>query len=756
MLEPSITVTNVDETFNLAVDPVDNRLNILCPVISPSGPLELTRVTGPSELKRLFFGGKNITANDETSAIFARALSAEAPIWIKRGARNTMRGGISSASGDRVYVDENLLPVTGLEVTVDPPEITTVQESFDTWVADKTGVVRVDNVVYTSENMTGDWVKANSKPAKNLNTKISITAPLIGDVTLYIGDFTFTIAEGSSDFDSIMPTLISNKMFPQKFEASEESEVKNILDDTSIPTGITSLSWIAPLTVSAIYFDKNDESNFLISTDITSNGTINCYTLKTEQENADEWKLAENPCIDVTVVGGTTYAYYCGTYEGTSTVKNRLMTNATPTYKEFMSALIHDLAVDFHAGTSSESSIILPSATGVTGTSIDVSTSNINDVVDSEKFAIVSRFPSTTPVITAKLSEDEGIYRLQVSYADISETWNFAFDASLVDGYGNSLYYDRVNNNSELVYIVELNGEATSSGLSKVFGNEVTSDYSDVNDIISALESIAENEEAESYFDYIVDAGIVNTTLSSTIQNLCAKYYSFYPASCPSELTADSAISRRSALGSNWQTNFIAQTQRDTRVDSGSVILPASFYYTNRRIELGNTAQEFIALFGSNQGGINMENPLQKWTKTQRESFLDYQIPTLKRDPSSGYYINDNMTCYSTASYLQEDGIALMVNKINQVADAYAKTLISKYHTRALESQVVNELTLQLRNRMRVGTDNGPLSITVICDASNNPQSLINQRKIRIDVKASFTRSIRDVVVFSTIQSTAE
>ena len=80
MKEPNVTIYNVDETVGYVTDPVDNRMNILCPVVSPSGPVELTRVTGPTQFLNLYFGGRGVTAEDHMSVIYARSLVSRAPI----------------------------------------------------------------------------------------------------------------------------------------------------------------------------------------------------------------------------------------------------------------------------------------------------------------------------------------------------------------------------------------------------------------------------------------------------------------------------------------------------------------------------------------------------------------------------------------------------------------------------------------------------------------------------------------------------
>lgn len=757
MLEPSITVTNIDETVGLnSSNPSDNRLNILCPVISPSGPLQLTQVSGPSEFKRLYFGGRGVSANDDVTAVFARSLVSQAPLWIKRCARNTMRGGISSGSGSPIYVDENLNILTGSKVTIESPDATTVATAFGNWASSNAGYIRTNNTVYTkNEAPEEQFVKNTSE--KTIRRLIRFAGDTengtVGMVTLTVGDTRIQLDAGQRNLDELLAYLVQSEAYPQYFTGTGSLSDQ---EGTDLPTNVTEIGWVAPLGVTVVCEDSSDETAFVVST--PSGTTVNMFTLKTEEENTETWELT-NPNIEFSA-GGTLYAYYSGEYTGEATVKTRVTTSATPTYSEFMEGLVHYLASDFHADTASDSEIILPaSITTVEGSGVEVSTEEINTVSESERFAIIARFPSETPLMSMSLSmadRENSVYSLVVSYQDIEEEWNFGFDASLVDGYGNSLYYDRVNNNSELVYIMELNGDSVSPGMSTVFGDEVTSAYSNVEDVISALESIPENDEASSTFDYICDGGIINSTLSSVIFNLCETYHSFYPVTAPITSNIDTLISMRTSLGSNYRGNLVNVAQRASTVDGGVVQLPGSYWYLVRRIELGNTSQEFMAIFGPSNGSLGITNPIYTYKMSDREELLDYQIPSMKRDPTTGYYLNDNPTLYETDSYLQEDGIVLMVDKVNQVADAYGRTLIGKYHTRALERIVQEELGLQLQNRLRVGTDNGPLSVTVVCDTSNNPVSLINQRKIRIDVYATFSRSIRDVLIYTAIMPTGE
>ena len=207
----------------------------------------------------------------------------------------------------------------------------------------------------------------------------------------------------------------------------------------------------------------------------------------------------------------------------------------------------------------------------------------------------------------------------------------------------------------------------------------------------------------------------------------------------------------RTAIGNYFAMNLIANTQRGSYLDSGSAVYPASLYYLLRRIELGNSSLEFSPLFGQTNGNIGIQKPLQRFNKTTRENLLSVQVPTVKRESTGQYCLNLNLTCYPTPSYMQEDWVSLMINKINQVADIYAKTIISLPNTSRTRAIIATVLSDSLRGRLRVGDTYAPQAIRVQCDSSNNPQSLIDQRKVRIDIYATFANSIKEVLVYTNI-----
>ena len=774
MNEPRVTVTNIDETNSYRVNPVDNRIRILCPVISPSGPTELRRVSGPSEFSRLYFGGKNVTANSHISAIYARSLVNNAPIWIKRAVRDTVRGGISSGTGAPVYVSPEFELISGVKFQLASKGIVTVAKiKQDKITSESKCVVVKDNIAFFKSDdtfITKETFAQQQKSFEEASIKSYISfssSNLNREVSIAIGDFRFSLKRGTENLDDLVSQLVAKGLTPDYYtNTSGKGYISgNSFNIAEAGSGINSIGWVAPIGITVSFLDKDDESK--ISTTVPSSLKVNKVFFKTEAENLATWRLTGN-CIGVELQIGesvsaiTKYAYYYGTYTGDANVKVKMGdvttvndTQMGPTFSEFMSTLMDNLANDFRAGTGANDTIILPSASRVEAISdsLEVSSSaQLNTSHESEAFAIISRFPCDAPLFDVAIRPEGPTTNIKVKYQNISEEWNISFDASLVDGYGNSLYYERVNLESEIIQIVPMEGE-TISNISTVFGNEVTGDYTADSEISKALESITENEETAIGFDYITDAGVIDTTLTQVVRNLCSEYDSMYPVSCPTIKDKSVSLLRRQAIGTDSRCIYIDETQRGNTVDAGSVVLPGSYWYLTKRIDLANTSDEFASLFGPTNGDIGITSPLKRWKLSEREELLDNQILTLKRGSDGNYFLNQNLTCYPTESYLQDDGVMLMINRISRLAKARCHGYIGFPCNARTRSQIQTDLQALLSSSLRVGTGKGPESLRVQCDDSNNPESLERQGKVQVNIYSQFSKGINEVLVYSYIQS---
>ena len=744
MKEPNVTIKNVDETVGYVTDPVDNRMNILCPVVSPSGPVELTRVTGPTQFLNLYFGGRGVSADDHMSAIYARSLASRAPIWIKRAVRSTVRGGVTSSLAEPFYVDENYMPIEGIKVKFNPKGIVSVADYVSEYASGEVKAVIKNNSIYSQTNDFSDDNQIKSTRSATVKSMLKLSSTLTSDAVVTVGDVTYRLPSGTANLNDLVLQMARKGNAPDYMDAG-------ILNGTAFvgsPT-VKSIGFCAPLSITV-----NGGNNLLSKELPGENLTVYIGVLKSEEENSRTWKLTNAYAVFDSNV--QKYLYYFGEKpSGIEAVYTEKLGDADPNFGEFMESLSRAVSESLRGDACSDSELIVPnmsSAVVKSEGSLEVSAESINSASDVEKYAIISKFPMKTPLMLLSITHNNTYDVVRVSYKDMVEEWNVSMDSTLVDGYGVSMYYERVNSESDLIQIVPLNGDLSAS-LETSFGNEVTGDYCGVKEMCSALESMAENQESYVDFDFIADGGVVDSTLSGVILRLCEEYNSMYAVSCPTEKNEAASRAIRSYIGSKYRAIYIDEAQRATTIDKGSVVLPASYWYLSKRIDLANTTLEFAPIFGSTNGNIGMNAPLKKWKVSDRESLLDSQILTLKRSSDGTYYLNQNFTCYDTASYLQEDWIVMANNKIDQVAKSYCEGLKGRTITEGLMSEVTTSLSDLLANRMRVGTPYAPQRLVVKCDTSNNPISLQKQQKFRVDIYASYPRSVAYVLVYSHIQS---
>lgn len=756
MQEPKTSVTINDYTNGYGADPVDTRLNILCPIISPAGPTELTRVSGPSALRRLFFAGDTIKVSDHYSAVFDRAVVSNAPVYIKRGVRNNLKGGKTAFLGREFYTDSSLGIIRGVKATIGKASLaSTYAEKVGALTGFLFGSTYYSNSLAESiftDGLSDVATKVSGIPLKKtMAISQAATAPMI--VTLESKQY--TIPAGTSDFNSLLGELCEDGLNPQACYDSSGAFVKVTYKDGVLAIAdnkkITKIGWVSNFTV------VPSDTYAGLTVDSAPSSNIDMCKIYTESEYSANYKVSE---VLVTVTAdGSTYKFY--TDKAPTSADTVVHLGDGLKYSEMYQKLVRALSSLFRADTSSNG-IVIPGCDSVTISDKDnlltVSTAVINEVQQTERFAVLSAFPCTRDCINVTVSRNtqftDEVYTVSATYAsgDISETWDISFDSGMVNGYGESLYYQRVNEESSIIRIVELYGESFTNQTFTI-GSQVSSEYCGTEEIISAFEDMSETDEPDVFFDYITDGGVVDTSLSACIKKLCGKYHSFYPASVPTDvtLTEDNIKSRRTAIGNYFAMNLIANTQRGSYLDSGSAVYPASLYYLLRRIELGNSSLEFSPLFGQTNGNIGIQKPIQRFNKTTREDLLSVQVPTVKRESTGQYCLNLNLTCYPTPSYMQEDWVSLMINKINQVADIYAKTIISLPNTSRTRAIIATVLSDSLRGRLRVGDTYAPQAIRVQCDSSNNPQSLVDQRKVRIDIYATFANSIKEVLVYTNI-----
>lgn len=793
MQESKTVVTIVDETIGLAADPVDTGVNILCPIISPNGPTKLTKVSGPTQLKNYFNAGAGITPDSEQSLKYARAVLNKGPVYIKRASRNLLKGGATFGKYPTTfYVDQQNNVIDGQKVKL--ALNLTEDKDYDAIIKkveeSKMAFIKLSDTVYVA---TKNFLASDNKVLKSTSDfdvsnvlAIDKSGTLDGKVSIDISGTSYTFNKGAISSGDANDQL---KDFLDKISDKQSASEPIGLYGTGIryfdyEGGNYSLVRDEDYTLTAIAFgnkvsvsytdEVSDADLIYAKSEFTDADKLYIYTIKSKSEYEDEYKLT-NVNFKLRFDSGAEEEVIQVVTDNVDPDSNADYVIEVPketTYSEFLEYLVEQLNVYTMTDTSGREELIF-----VNGTTLDSDNPKVTSEEEEiyvtvtnltkpgiDEFGIVSKFPNAGKPITVNLHtvNDDGTREMTVSYKSvtgdiiISEDITFSLKAGAVDGYGNDIGYMKANRDSELIEIIPIGGISTVANTISM-GNEITGDHIGVSALIAALEYIQEYEESPVNFDYILDGGIVNASYSNAIINACKVYQSFYPMSCQTtKVTKANLKSNRGGEGT-YRANFIGAVQNEAILDSGIDTFPGSYYYISKRLELSNTVKEFAPLFGITEGDIGIYSPAVIFKKSDREELLDSQIMTLRRSMTTGsYYLNDDLTLQKSDSYLQETSTVLMVNTICHVAMNYAETLKGQFNTQQLRDNVTNTLTSSLNNRLRVGTQNGPNSITVICNEVNNPVSLQNQRKLRIDIYGRFNRSIKDVLIYTHVQPLEE
>ena len=799
--EPSVKVSIIDDTLNLGNDPVDTSVNVLVPVISPSGRADCYQVSGPSEFKREYNNSNKITPNDHISMITARALSSHAPIWIKRVVRDNILAGRDCLNSRNVYVDKDTLsPISGAIANLSISKKSTVQDHVDNFeskiqsdILDGTRLgsysISGSEIISTDKKPDSGTVSRSKYIVDNykefLGAAVTEYTKFPNSVLVFINNkihnlevtfntsysYTF-LTEKDSDLSGLFDYIVENNIYPDHVIGTnikyniETHKISKLKDDDYAITGLV--------------FNNNNVSIKVTPyiTETTTNDGVKlgdpkdyieyCYLLKSESDWSNNYPIEK---LDLSFIFGTddsstTHRYIKGIDTSTetldsNTIIHKIDDNIDGEY-DILKYICNSLVSICGACTSGSNSFIVPGLTNAISGSeseMEINTEEINTTIDIASYAIVSLTPNTNNNINISVNIPDktlpNIYHLTMTYGSISEDYDFSLIDGTVDGYGTDVSYTKINDNSKYIRIIKLDGDNVNNSYSFYIGSGVTNDYITEDSIGDALQSIIDEESNPVLFDYVSDAGVVgNSNITSAIKNCISEWKSFYVASCPTKMTKTNLESVAKSLGDTYTMCYPGYSAMTTDIDQGSVLMSGSYFYLARRLEISNSNLEYTSIFGDR--GLLSITPFIKFKKADREELLDYRIPTLQpRITASGslsYYQNLDCTLQSTTSYLQDVNIVLMTNKICQLAINYGKTLIGHNNTKQLRMNVETELNEWIKERVRVGTEYGPLSSTVLCNSITS-QSLIDRGYVKIEIYASFTRAIQNVLVYTHVQS---
>lgn len=382
----------------------------------------------------------------------------------------------------------------------------------------------------------------------------------------------------------------------------------------------------------------------------------------------------------------------------------------------------------------------------------------------SDRFAIISKFPSKSKLMGVKMvKHDDETWDLTIRRKDKSSTFNISFDPGYINGYGVGIYFDYVNSDSIDFKMIELNKSALPQEILTeiTFGDEIPVYTPGINQRQNALSKLL--LETGYYYDYITDLGYNNVAFDVYADSIAKNLHASYIFSCPKEvLTVEDAIRYRDAtqIDSRNSSLFIPY-YKDSTLGSFTVELSPSTAVLERLFINKALFKEFAPVFGPVNGelGISVKQSSNSGllvefnTREEREALQTAQINPIRVDKGLGItYINDSWTLQKKDSYLSDLNNVVCTNIIQHVLNSFTKQYFAQFNNQATRDNVVKVLTNAFRERLFSNQTYTPISVEVICNKDNNPQSVVNDRKLIIDIKTVYEVGIKYIDTYTRIE----
>lgn len=407
------------------------------------------------------------------------------------------------------------------------------------------------------------------------------------------------------------------------------------------------------------------------------------------------------------------------------------------------------------------SPLVIPDSTYITREEKDY-----RPVIDRTAFAVVSRYLSKTNQLgftCVKNEDDKELYTLTLtSIVDGESTdYTISFVDDKVDGYGVSVYYNRVNNLNSRMYIWR------KEGTDKVPGDIVNVDAFGSSSMVRVVRAEPEDyvKAIEKfklfqgwYYTFIFDGGYVNTQVAKALAEMGDSIFCKALVTMPDIFDYKQLIEYRQATGiDTYEAKFIEPHFNDTTVGDFVSTLSPHCYHIEKVIANKSGGKEFAPVFGITNGSIVNVPKYRRLKQEQREALINQQINTVIYDQVRGLsYFNLDLSAQLRDSDLSDDNNVRLVNEITHVCDRELIYFIGRFNTTSTRDEVVATLTRAINERVVVNQSYTAKDIKVICDTTNNTQDIIRARKLVVDVEIWTQRGIRYIHVYHRVKNLEE
>jgi len=642
-----------------------------------------------------------------------------------------------------------------------------------------------------------ELLKENQVPFSGTDLKLNLSINVTGTPTSTISSELSKYVYGTPSSNKLdLVSLFSDKLLTNQYILIEDTDSKYLIYNGSVPEGISlgdidEVHFLGNEALSAYKFLA--KANLLIE----ENGTLLSSALSSLNSKVDLFfKLeddvqlsfySDNITNEFEIVTDTTsdvfYEYYIPNHlEYKSSIKyNNLnikigdvvfyigsyipeggeitqrVGKSPLSLKEFLKCFYQYVPSYFDSALTKTGLVIKGDVELTAGNEFTVEKDLINQT-NNAKFAVVQKYSSTEPIFKFeyKISDtDPDIYQFNFYVKGTLYNYEMSFDSSKVNGYNVSIHYQKINSSQDHIQIVELDSQKTTANefKSRLFGSDTYGAEPTINDFIRTAEKLLDIEDF--YPQILFDGGITEPSFFVYLFTLAEKLHAYVPWGSPK--TADSASKiasfRNSVNIDNFRGNFICPAHWDVVADFSTVIAPHTYLVEKLVNNYNSIVNEFAPPFSKNNGIISPGGlPVCNLNKTDREALLQNQINTIVYSSSQNiWYINQNLTSQKINSALSECQNARIALIINQIAENFMKTVISEYNNDDTRRMVVESLTRLINERIVENKKFTLEDFVIQCDSNNNPPEIIEQRKIRVQIRARYPRSIAYVEIFNKV-----
>ena len=386
----------------------------------------------------------------------------------------------------------------------------------------------------------------------------------------------------------------------------------------------------------------------------------------------------------------------------------------------------------------------------------------------SSRFAVIASYPSKSKIFGLKMTmRDDETFDLTIRRKTTSSTFNVSFIPGTVNGYGTNIYYDYINSDMIDFKAIDLNINTDPVEIPEeiVFGDEIVVPEPGLTQRKNALSKFT--LETGYYYNYITELGYTNASFDIFANSIAETLNAQYLYASPKDyLTKSQIIQYRDTVGVDSRNSILfTPFYKDNTLGNFVVDMSPTVQVLQRLINNKKLFKEFAPAFGPTNGEVAISTKMSSSSgllvdfnlREDREEMLGKQINTLRIDRGLGIvYINDMLTNQKKDSYLSDFNNMYMTNLIQHILDTFLKQFFAYFNNKATRDLVVTILTRAFQDRLFANQLYTPFGINVICDENNNPLSVVNDRKLIVDVESFYEVAIKYIDTYTRVLNLSE